>query len=184
MSSAHGSSPSRERVVNSYLFCQIVSIDKDGNRIPVKQPPRDGTTLGASIEITKNLERDQALSHFPAIDGFAKHHMIPISVAEKFPVMRLAARDSNYNINRTQNLIHLPKTRELAITSNLPLHTGDHLDTYYDYVTKALGVLQKDFDRGNIKKADLLTAIEKIEKTIEYRLVNRQIKLQTNDPHY
>jgi plastocyanin len=63
----------------------IAKVEKDGSHTLF--PQLEGTSSAPLIKITENLQRDQALSHFPAIDGFARHHMIPISVAEQFPAL-------------------------------------------------------------------------------------------------
>jgi A nuclease family of the HNH/ENDO VII superfamily with conserved AHH len=104
----------------------------------------------------------------------------------QFPFMRLAARDLKYNINRTQNLIHLPTSEPLALSKNLPLHTGGHLDSYYDYVYEKLNNLQKAFNKGELKRSALPSEIEAVENEIRKDLMNRERKamLQENDPHH
>ncbi len=149
----------------------------DGSYIPNLLNKRPGTTGGPLIEITKNLERDKVLSHFPVENGFAKHHMIPIHVAQNFPVMRLAAKKLGYDINRGSNLIGLPTDRGVAATRNLLLHSGGHLPSYYKYVSKQINKLQNAFDKGAIKESDLLSSIEKIEDRIHYDISNKNVKL-------
>ena len=115
-------------------------------------------------------------------DGYAGHHLIPVSTAEKFAVMERAA-ELGYDINRGSNGIALPRTVELAQESGLPLHSGRHTGAYFDYVRGQLDRLQSRYDAGSVTDATLLREVGRIENRIRRDLLSHKVKLQYDDPH-
>ncbi|MEL6554066.1 MAG: peroxidase family protein [Cyanobacteria bacterium J06621_11] len=161
---------------------EIIGLKKDGNYIEIpSSQPRPGTT-GSNLAIPSNLQRRDL--PIQSRSGFAKHHLISISVAQEFDVMKFAAGDLGYNINRRSNGISLPTKEDLAIRYNLPMHTGGHLDTYYDYVRGQLFSLQRQFDTGKISKNSLVSRISRIESLIDRDVRSLKVQLQHDDPHF
>ncbi len=64
--------------------------------------------------------------------------------------------------------------------------TGGHLDSYYEYAYDKLNKIQKDFNKGDLKRSDLMSEVERVENEVRKDLMNRERKamLQENDPHH
>ncbi|MDT7780152.1 MAG: hypothetical protein QOC99_2664 [Acidobacteriota bacterium] len=139
---------------------------------------------GAAEETAGTLERGDINSNIEGgvPDGYAGHHLIPISSAKNFSVMERAA-ELGYDINRGSNGIALPRFLELAEESGLPLHSGRHIPAYFRYVENQLSRLQARFEAGSVTDANLLREVGKIENKVRADLLNHRVKLQYGDPH-
>jgi Pretoxin HINT domain/A nuclease family of the HNH/ENDO VII superfamily with conserved AHH/Pre-toxin TG len=115
-------------------------------------------------------------------DGYRGHHLIPVKVAQEFPVMQHAAKNLGYDINRTNNGIALPGSGQEALASGLPYHGGRHIPEYTDLARKRLDDLQDDYDQGLVTDANLIDEIKSVEDAMRSDLLSDQIRLQRNDP--
>jgi hypothetical protein len=112
-------------------------------------------------------------------EGYAAHHLIPVSVAEDFPILQLV----NYDINSLANGIALPTTAEEAAKSGLQIHSGGHLDSYFDEVRRRLTELTTRFEEAADagKPWDgfkLEREIHKVEDGLRADIESGELKLQ------
>jgi RHS repeat-associated protein len=155
----------------------------------VKVVGKDGNT---KFEAPPLVNRDPVIPEglmrgkidFPTEAGFAQHHVISVKVAQKSEVMRIAAEKYGYNINRNNNIINLPTDKKLSVEHRLPMHTGDHLDSYYDAVRVELNKLENAYKEGRIKESKLVQTIGKIENKLKNRIQNRELQLQDGYPWF
>ncbi|WP_263053639.1 AHH domain-containing protein [Oscillatoria nigro-viridis] len=114
--------------------------------------------------------------------GYQGHHLIPVKVAQEFPVMQEAADNLGYNINRGNNGIALPGTPAESLSTGLPYHGGRHTPEYNDLARGYLDNLQRRYDRGLVSDSDLVNEIANVENQIRSDLLDDRIRLQRNDP--
>ncbi|GJM34482.1 MAG: hypothetical protein DHS20C18_34830 [Saprospiraceae bacterium] len=125
-------------------------------------------------------------------DGMQAHHLISCSVANS-SVLANAAAESGYDINNANNGILLPSSRgkweqvKKDRGNPLPLHLGDHIESYYEEVRTLLQA-QEDQARGAIgtDKAwtdkKLLSRMAFVEEKMASKLINYEITLSHKDP--
>ncbi len=168
----------------SETFEAIREMEKPGWDAHMQAISENGLTLMKDIETIGTLKRGNINANIEGgvPEGYAGHHLIPVSSAAKFTVMERAA-ELGYDINRGSNGIALPRTVELAQESGLPLHNGGHLGSYFDYVEGQLDALQNRYLSGAVTDSTLVSEIGKIENRVRADLLKHRVKLQTTDPH-
>ena len=140
----------------------------------------------ASSEIVKGtLKRGNIAANIAGgvPEGYAGHHLITIAEANRYPVMKRAA-GIGYDINRGANGIALPRSVELAGETGKTLHSGRHVSEYTDIVESQLRRLQNRFDAGAITEKTLLEEVGKIEEKLRQAILNKEVRLQYNDPAF
>jgi len=127
-------------------------------------------------------------------DGMQAHHLISCSVAQR-SVFALAAAESGYDINRSENGILLPSSRQKwqyvkKRSENglgLPLHRGGHINEYYNKVERVLGRKESAARRAkqnntNWSDTRIVDEMERAESEIRDALINYEILLSNQDP--
>jgi Pretoxin HINT domain/A nuclease family of the HNH/ENDO VII superfamily with conserved AHH len=135
-------------------------------------------TCGGSLErgdINKNITGGVP-------DGYRGHHLIPVTVAQDFPVMQHAAKNLGYDINRTNNGIALPGSPQESLATGLPYHGGRHIPEYTDLAKERLQQLQIRYDQGLVTDENLVNEIKAVEDSMRSDLLSDQVRLQRNDP--
>jgi len=129
----------------------------------------------------------------PSSPGYAKHHLIGIENAGKYPAIKNAIDSGVYDINRPENGMSLPSNYinggydvewglQESLRTGLPYHGGRHDGAYDRYVEQKLNAIQIDYDAGIISDSDLPSLLTTLESEIRFDLENDNVRLQNNDP--
>ncbi|MEW8624451.1 MAG: AHH domain-containing protein [Candidatus Thiodiazotropha sp.] len=121
-------------------------------------------------------------------DGYAAHHAISGSVAQRSEALQYAAKNLGFDIDNSSNGIALPQTPE-AIQNMLdngppylPVHTGRHTNEYFNYVKAKLDRLDAEWASGEMTEQELFDRIYEIQDEITDDLTNCRIYCQASDP--
>ena len=131
---------------------------------------------GVGLYLYPNLQRGVLDIYAP--EGWAKHHLIPVSEAQKSTALQRLAEAGIYNVNRASNGIALPTNEIESIVLKRPLHNGGHLGGYFDDVGGRLRQLDAIQDR--LTNSQLLEEVSLIEEIIRSDILNRNLRLQKN----
>jgi hypothetical protein len=121
-------------------------------------------------------------------DGYAAHHAISGSVAQRSEALQYAARNLGYDIDNASNGIALPQTPEAVqnMLDNgppyLPVHTGRHTNEYFNYVKAKLDDLDAEWASGEMTEQELFDRIYEIQDEITDDLTNCRVYCQASDP--
>jgi YD repeat-containing protein len=115
---------------------------------------------------------------------YAAHHLIPSHLVDEHADMFEAAAKNGFSINAAENGWALPRTKELAKELELPLHSGNHLDSYYDAASSELNALQEAYRAGKVTSSQLPGRLNEISATMKQKLQDLELFLQTTDPRY
>ena len=119
------------------------------------EPPQGNTDRNSGDLVTNILQGAAIEDHSLYIKGEPApqaHHIICVHVISKHDG---ECQRIGYDINRRENGVFLTDNRELACDFNLPIHTGGHIQSYYDHVEELVDqVFRKKLDG---KKCDECT---------------------------
>jgi len=135
---------------------------------------------GDSQALKKSLEA--AGQEVP--QGYAAHHLIPSHLVDEHQDMFEAAAKNGFSINAAENGWALPRTKELAKELELPLHSGNHLDSYYDAASSELNALQEAYRAGKVTSSQLPGRLNEISAAMKQKLQDLELFLQKTDPRY
>lgn len=104
-------------------------------------------------------------------------------IAEQFenhPVIAEAQKRGIYNINAGSNGVALPTKASESLASGKPLHSGNHLGTYYSAIQNQLDRITPQLKQ--LSDSDLLGKINGIENRTKTALEQDALRLQSTDP--
>ncbi len=94
--------------------------------------------------------------------AYQAHHLVPYAIARDSEAIMFAVKNKLYDINRKENGIALPKSKELAVEVGLPQHSGSH-GNYSAEVKAMVNKLDADFALGRLSQTQLMARIADIE---------------------
>ncbi|ATQ74208.1 hypothetical protein CR152_06615 [Massilia violaceinigra] len=134
------------------------------------------------LKSTAKLRQGMKASGVTCPKGYAAHHKI----AEQFedhPALAEAKKRGIWNINEGSNGVPLPRTQAESLATGKPLHSGNHLGTYYDEVLQGLDKIGTVPSKlAKMSDAQLLGKINGVENKLHSMLEQDQIRLQSTDP--
>ena len=153
---------------------ELEGIPKDVEEAATMAPATSSEVRAQGTLIRNQYKLIKNLGGIPK--NYAGHHLIAVSVAQKFTVMDKAA-ELGYDINRATNGIALPTTIAESLEKGMPVHIGKHLAPYFDIVTDELTPLQNRFANGNLSDEALLGEIANIEARLRSLLETGAVRL-------
>ncbi|MGE2766779.1 AHH domain-containing protein, partial [Escherichia coli] len=115
--------------------------------------------------------------------GYAAHHLLPTHIAANSPLIQEAVNRGIYSPNGKTNGVFLPRTVAESLSTGKPLHSGNHLTSYYDAAESALDAAKNKI--SNLAKASdeqILRKIHAAERLMKHALNTDKLRLQSTDP--
>ncbi|ENN4576884.1 AHH domain-containing protein, partial [Salmonella enterica subsp. enterica serovar Typhimurium] len=115
--------------------------------------------------------------------GYAAHHLLPTHIAANSSLIQEAVNRGIYNPNGATNGAFLPRTAAESLSTGKPLHSGNHLASYYDAAENVLDAATNKI--GNLARAtdeQILSKIHAAERLMKHALNMDKLRLQSTDP--